>query len=199
MVGSKLTPHMSTGGRVPCQQMLERFREQEAQVVIPPPFNIDDDNDDDDNEDTQDSTTSTSCARRSENNSVVRRPGVDYDIELIWDGFTNNRVPILEEEMTCSTIDKVGSRVDSGGDYMMKENNKERRLNAEVDSIQPKKSKKCRDSKISDRFQEFALMQLRILKNMGIYVDEEDIEEFKDLIKEIIEGLFLLEEDVKKM
>ncbi|KAI7940076.1 hypothetical protein MJO28_013728 [Puccinia striiformis f. sp. tritici] len=29
MVGSKLTPHMSTGGRVPCQQMLERFREQE--------------------------------------------------------------------------------------------------------------------------------------------------------------------------
>ncbi|POV94763.1 hypothetical protein PSHT_16038 [Puccinia striiformis] len=112
---------------------------------------------------------------------------------------TDNRVPILEEEMTCSTIDKVGSRVDSGGDYMMKENNKERRLNAEVDSIQPKKLKKCRDSKISDRFQEFALMQLRILKNMGIYVDEEDIEEFKDLIKEIIEGLFLLEEDVKKM
>ncbi|POV94764.1 hypothetical protein PSHT_16039 [Puccinia striiformis] len=96
MVGSKLTPHMSTGGRVPCQQMLERFREQEAQVVIPPPFNIDDDNDDDDNEDTQDSTTSTSCARRSENNSVVRRPGVDYDIELIWDGFTKsllNRAP----------------------------------------------------------------------------------------------------------
>ncbi|POW02119.1 hypothetical protein PSHT_12228 [Puccinia striiformis] len=74
-----------------------------------------------------------------------------------------------------------------------------RRLDAEVDSIQPKKSKKCRDSKISYSFEEFALMQLRISKKMGIYVDEEDIKEFKDLIKDINEGLFSLEEDTKKM
>ncbi|KAI9630988.1 hypothetical protein KEM48_013352 [Puccinia striiformis f. sp. tritici PST-130] len=37
------------------------------------------------------------------------------------------------------------------------------------------------------------------LKKMGVYVDEEDIEEFKDLIKDINEGLVLLEEDIKKM
>ncbi|POW05650.1 hypothetical protein PSHT_10683 [Puccinia striiformis] len=113
------------------------------------------------------------------------------------------------------------ARIDSGGDYVMKEKNKEvetdarrltsdvgegcssmirkRRLDADVDSIQPKKSKKCRESKISDRFEEFYAMQLLILKKMGVYVDEEDIEEFKDLIKDINEGLILLEEDIKKM
>ncbi|KAI9623951.1 hypothetical protein H4Q26_017097 [Puccinia striiformis f. sp. tritici PST-130] len=139
----------------------------------------------------------------------------------------DNRIPILEAEMNRSTIDEAGARIDSGGDYVMKEKNKEvetvwspttdarrltsdvgegcssmirkRRLDADVDSIQPKKSKKCRESKISDRFEEFYAMQLLILKKMGVYVDEEDIEEFKDLIKDINEGLILLEEDIKKM
>ncbi|KAI9621072.1 hypothetical protein H4Q26_013266 [Puccinia striiformis f. sp. tritici PST-130] len=124
----------------------------------------------------------------------------------------DNRIPILEAEMNRSTIDEAGARIDSGGDYVMKEKNKEvetdarrltsdvgegcssmirkRRLDADVDSIQPKKSKK---------FEEFYAMQLLILKKMGVYVDEEDIEEFKDLIKDINEGLILLEEDIKKM
>ncbi|KAI9606232.1 hypothetical protein H4Q26_004607 [Puccinia striiformis f. sp. tritici PST-130] len=132
-----------------------------------------------------------------------------------------SRVPSLEEEMSRSAIDEAGSRIDSGGDYIMKDKAKKietdarrltsdvgeggssvtrkRRLDAEVDSIQPKKSKKCRESKISDRFEEFYAMQLLILKKMGVYVDEEDIEEFKDLIKDINEGLVLLEEDIKKM
>ncbi|KAI9627839.1 hypothetical protein H4Q26_017160 [Puccinia striiformis f. sp. tritici PST-130] len=133
----------------------------------------------------------------------------------------DSRVPSLEEEMSRSAIDEAGSRIDSGGDYIMKDKAKKietdarrltsdigeggssvtrkRRLDAEVDSIQPKKSKKCRESKISDRFEEFYAMQLLVLKKMGVYVDEEDIEEFKDLIKDINEGLVLLEEDIKKM
>ncbi|KAI9628234.1 hypothetical protein H4Q26_018146 [Puccinia striiformis f. sp. tritici PST-130] len=100
----------------------------------------------------------------------------------------DNRIPILEAEMNRSTIDEAGARIDSGGDYVMKEKNKEvetdarrltsdvgegcssmirkRRLDADVDSIQPKKSKKCRESKISDRFEEFYAMQLLILKKM---------------------------------
>ncbi|KAI9606687.1 hypothetical protein H4Q26_006224 [Puccinia striiformis f. sp. tritici PST-130] len=124
----------------------------------------------------------------------------------------DNRIPILEAEMNRSTIDEAGARIDSGGDYVMKEKNKgvetdarrltldvgegcssmirKRRLDADVDSIQPKKSKK---------FEEFYVMQLLVLKKMGVYVDEEDIEEFKDLIKDINEGLILLEEDIKKM
>ncbi|KAI9606168.1 hypothetical protein H4Q26_004543 [Puccinia striiformis f. sp. tritici PST-130] len=132
-----------------------------------------------------------------------------------------SRIPSLEEEMSQSAIDEAGSRIDSGGDYIMKNKAKKvetnarrltsdveeggslksrkRRLDAEVDSIQPKKSKKCRESKISDRFEEFYAMQLLVLKKMGVYVDEEDIEDFKDLIKDINEGLVLLEEDIKKM
>ncbi|KAI9605526.1 hypothetical protein KEM48_002145 [Puccinia striiformis f. sp. tritici PST-130] len=100
----------------------------------------------------------------------------------------DNRVPILEEEMNRSTIKEAGARIDSGGDYVMKEKNKEvetdarrltsdvgeggssmirkRRLDADVDSIQPKKSKKCRESKITDRFEKFYAMQLLILKKM---------------------------------
>ncbi|KAH9443220.1 hypothetical protein Pst134EB_027571 [Puccinia striiformis f. sp. tritici] len=226
-------------------------------------------------------TTTTDCSRRTENNSIVRRPGINYDIELIRDDFNifapyrryttrspvppprydepdpivlferervaneearkkkeletkkkeeeeakkkkkeeelkkkrdeerrqslegairrreeeakkkeeeneamrlrgeairrsvqeevdrrevDNRIPILEAEMNRSTIDEAGARIDSGGDYVMKEKNKEvetdarrltsdvgegcssmirkRRLDADVDSIQPKKSKKC--------------------------------------------------------
>ncbi|POV99221.1 hypothetical protein PSHT_13629 [Puccinia striiformis] len=132
-----------------------------------------------------------------------------------------SRIPSLEEEMSRSAIDEAGSRIDSGGDYIMKNKAKKvetnarrltsdveeggssksrkRQLDAEVDSIQPKKSKKCRESKISDRFEEFYAMQLLVLKKMGVYVDEEDIEDFKDLIKDINEGLVLLEEDIKKM
>ncbi|KAI9616574.1 hypothetical protein H4Q26_010972 [Puccinia striiformis f. sp. tritici PST-130] len=108
--------------------------------------------------------------------------------------------------MNRSTIEEAGARIDSGGDYVMKEKNKEvetdaRRLTSDVgegDSIQPKRSKKCRESKITDRFEKFYAMQLLILKKMGVYIDEEDIEEFKDLIKDINEGLVLLEEDIKR-
>ncbi|KAI9621073.1 hypothetical protein H4Q26_013267 [Puccinia striiformis f. sp. tritici PST-130] len=32
-------------------------------------------------------TTTTDCSRRTENNSIVRRPGINYDIELIRDDF----------------------------------------------------------------------------------------------------------------
>ncbi|KAH9450110.1 hypothetical protein Pst134EA_026820 [Puccinia striiformis f. sp. tritici] len=110
----------------------------------------------------------------------------------------DNRVPILEEEMNRSTIEEAGARIDSGGDYVMKEKNKEVETDARH-SIQPKRSKKCRESKITDRFEKFYAMQLLILKKMGVYIDEEDIEEFKDLIKDINEGLVLLEEDIKKM
>ncbi|KNF06046.1 hypothetical protein PSTG_00561 [Puccinia striiformis f. sp. tritici PST-78] len=74
-----------------------------------------------------------------------------------------------------------------------------RQLDAEVDSIQPKKLKKCQELEILNRFKEFYVMQLLILKKMGVYVDEEDIEEFKDLIKDINESPILLEEDIKKM
>ncbi|POW21580.1 hypothetical protein PSHT_02261 [Puccinia striiformis] len=77
----------------------------------------------------------------------------------------DSRIPSLEEEMSRSAIDEAGSRIDSGGDYIMKNKAKKvetnahrltsdveeggssksrkRRLDAEVDSIQPKKSKKC--------------------------------------------------------
>ncbi|POW17488.1 hypothetical protein PSHT_06353 [Puccinia striiformis] len=117
-----------------------------------------------------------------------------------------SRVPSLEEEMSRSAIDEAGSRIDSGGDYIMKDKAKKietdarrltsdvgeggssvtrkRRLDAEVDSIQPKKSKKC---------------ESRRYRIDGSVCDEEDIEEFKDLIKDINEGLVLLEEDIKKM
>ncbi|KAI9629666.1 hypothetical protein KEM48_012730 [Puccinia striiformis f. sp. tritici PST-130] len=102
----------------------------------------------------------------------------------------DSRIPSLEEEMSRSAIDEAGSRIDTGGDYIMK---------IRLRSIQPKKSKKCQESKISDRFKDFYAMQLLVLKKMGVYVDEEDIEDFKDLIKDINEGLVLLEEDIKKM
>ncbi|KAI9626556.1 hypothetical protein KEM48_010385 [Puccinia striiformis f. sp. tritici PST-130] len=73
-----------------------------------------------------------------------------------------------------------------------------RQLDAEVDSIQPKKLKKCQELEILNRFKEFYVMQLLILKKMGVYVDEEDIEEFKDLIKDINESPILLEEDIRR-
>ncbi|KAH9443845.1 hypothetical protein Pst134EB_026236 [Puccinia striiformis f. sp. tritici] len=152
-------------------------------------------------------------AKRIEEENEAMRRSVQEEVDR-----RGSRVPSLEEEMSQSAIDEAGSRIDSGGDYIMKDKAKKietdarrltldvgeggssvtrkRRLDAEVDSIQPKKSKKCRESKISDRFEEFYAMQLLILKKMGVYVNEEDIEEFKDLIKDINEGLVLLEEDI---
>ncbi|POW21808.1 hypothetical protein PSHT_01931 [Puccinia striiformis] len=100
----------------------------------------------------------------------------------------DNRIPILEAEMNRSTIDEAGARIDSGGDYVMKEKNKE----VETDA-------RRLTSDVGEDVREFYAMQLLILKKMGVYVDEEDIEEFKDLIKDINEGLILLEEDIKKM
>ncbi|KAH9444651.1 hypothetical protein Pst134EB_024909 [Puccinia striiformis f. sp. tritici] len=100
----------------------------------------------------------------------------------------DNRIPILEAEMNRSTIDEAGARIDSGGDYVMKEKNKgvetdARRLTLDV-------GEGCS-----------SMIRKRRLDadKMGVYVDEEDIEEFKDLIKDINEGLILLEEDIKKM
>ncbi|KAI9619628.1 hypothetical protein KEM48_006214 [Puccinia striiformis f. sp. tritici PST-130] len=218
-------------------------------------------------------TTTTDRSRRTENNSIVRRPGIDYDIELIRDGFNSNfctlssihysfpvppprydepdpivlveslanrattppnreipqlvvphhmissnengeeeakkkeeeneamrlrgeairrsvqeevdrrevdnRIPILEAEMNRSTIDEAGARIDSG-----------------VYNRRSRRSVESRRYRIGSRN---SMMQLLVLKKMGVYVDEEDIEEFKDLIKDINEGLILLEEDIKKM
>ncbi|KAI9605829.1 hypothetical protein H4Q26_004198 [Puccinia striiformis f. sp. tritici PST-130] len=107
--------------------------------------------------------------------------------------------------MSQNVIDEAGSRIDSGGNYIMDVGKGgssmigKRRLDAEVDGIQPKKTKKCQESKILDRFKGFYTMQLLILKKMGVYVDGEDIEKFKDLIRDINEGLILLEEDIKEM
>ncbi|KAI9600819.1 hypothetical protein H4Q26_000612 [Puccinia striiformis f. sp. tritici PST-130] len=211
-------------------------------------------------------TTTTNRSRRTENNSIVRRPGIDYDIELIRDDFNieslanrattplnreipptrvphhmikgairrreeeakrreeeneamrvrgeamrrsvqeevdrrGSRVPSLEEEMSQSAIDEAGSRIDSGGDYIMKDKAKKietdaRRLTSDVGEGG---SSVTENVDWMPRFEEFYAMQLLILKKMGVYVDEEDIEEFKDLIKDINEGLVLLEEDIKKM
>ncbi|KNE87088.1 hypothetical protein PSTG_19537 [Puccinia striiformis f. sp. tritici PST-78] len=74
-----------------------------------------------------------------------------------------SRVPSLEEEMSRSAIDEAGSRIDSGGDYIMKD--KAKKIETDARRL------------TSDK--------------MGVYVDEEDIEEFKDLIKDINEGLVL--------
>ncbi|POW21226.1 hypothetical protein PSHT_02636 [Puccinia striiformis] len=132
--------------------------------------------------------------KKEEENEAMRlrgeaiRRSVQEEVDR-WE--MDNRVPILEEEMNRSTIEEAGARIDSGGDYVMKEKNKEvetdarrltsdvgeggssmirkRRLDADVDSIQPKKSKKCRESKITDRFEKFYAMQLLILKKMGVY------------------------------
>ncbi|POW07740.1 hypothetical protein PSHT_09843 [Puccinia striiformis] len=160
-------------------------------------------------------------AKRKENEAMrIRGEAIRRSVQEEVDR-CDSRIPSLEEEMSRSAIDEAGSRIDTGGDYIMKNKAKKvetaarrltsdveeggssksrkRRLDAEVDSVQPKKSKKCRESKISDRFEEFYAMQLLVLKKMGVYVDEEDIEDFKDLIKDINEGLVLVEEDIKKM
>ncbi|POW12381.1 hypothetical protein PSHT_08131 [Puccinia striiformis] len=104
--------------------------------------------------------------RREEENEAMRvrgeamRRSVQEEVDR-----RGSRVPSLEEEMSRSAIDEAGSRIDSGGDYIMKDKAKKietdarrltsdvgkggssvtrkRRLDAEVDSIQPKKSKKC--------------------------------------------------------
>ncbi|KAI9615072.1 hypothetical protein H4Q26_011611 [Puccinia striiformis f. sp. tritici PST-130] len=129
-------------------------------------------------------------AKRKENEAMrIRGEAIRRSVQEEVDR-CDSRIPSLEEEMSRSAIDKA-----EGGSSK----SRKRRLDAEVDSVQPKKSKKCRESKISDRFEEFYAMQLLVLKKMGVYVDEEDIEDFKDLIKDINEGLVLLEEDIKKM
>ncbi|KNE99577.1 hypothetical protein PSTG_07291 [Puccinia striiformis f. sp. tritici PST-78] len=127
-------------------------------------------------------------AKRKENEAMrIRGEAIRRSVQEEVDR-CDSRIPSLEEEMSRSAIDEAGSRIDTGGDYIMKNKAKK-----------PKKSKKCRESKISDRFEDFYAMQLLVLKKMGVYVDEEDIEDFKDLIKDINEGLVLLEEDIKKM
>ncbi|POV97389.1 hypothetical protein PSHT_14608 [Puccinia striiformis] len=250
-------------------------------------------------------TTTTDRSRRTENNSIVRRPGIDYDIELIRDGFNifapyrryttrspvppprydepdpivlveslanrattppNREIPPTrrppsydqferervaneearkkkeletkkkeEEEAKKKKEEELKKKRDEERRQSLEgairrreeeakkkeEENEAMRLRGEAirRSVQEEVDRREVDNRIpileaemnrstideagaridSGWFEEFYAMQLLILKKMGVYVDEEDIEEFKDLIKDINEGLILLEEDIKKM
>ncbi|KAI9602760.1 hypothetical protein H4Q26_002059 [Puccinia striiformis f. sp. tritici PST-130] len=149
-------------------------------------------------------------------------PGVDYDIELIRDDFnifapyrrytTRSPVPpprydepdpivLVETQRTEQPLLRIERSSNSGGDYVMKEKNKEvetdarrltsdvgeggssmirkRRLDADVDSIQPKsrRSVESRRYRIGSRIlcdaiidfeEDGSLLMKKILKNLRI-------------------------------